>query len=335
MTSSSHPPCPVPPSAPAGRALPPMQIEIERLARRIAAVTEVEVAEALRRLRHEHEDVGSNVREDLARRRIVPHVWSDALAHFYETTDAFFYELVVWNRSTEKTRQREWILDRFRRRFPHVRTVLMYGDGLGFDGVFLRRAGYTVTCFEVSPLYREFAEHVFADAGVSVEWIDREELLQGRTFDAIVCLDVLEHVPDPPQLTARLVDLLAPEGMLVVHAPFWHVTADSQTHLRTNRRYSGDICHLYSSVGLVPVDAHWMWNPIVLARAQAARHTRDWLGSSRVMVGRLILLLARWIPLPFDMVGRWMLQRDAIRCFADRGNSFSGAERAVQGEMPW
>lgn len=303
----------MPPSPTADRLPPPEPSAIERTARRIASATDVGIDEARRRLRQEHEDVGSNVREELARRGIVPHVWSDALAAFYETTDAFFYELVVWNRSTEKARQREWILRCLKRRFPAVRTVLMYGDGLGYDGVFLRRAGYTVTCFEVSPRYRAFAAEVFADAGVSVEWVDRADLLRGRVFDAIVCLDVLEHVPAPPRLVEELVELLAPEGVLVVHAPFWHVTPDARTHLAANRRYSGDIRCLYSPAGLLPIDARMMWNPIVLARRQTARRTRDWLGVGRVLIGRLILTVARWFPLPFDVVGRRMLQRDALR----------------------
>lgn len=319
----------MPRSSPARQATLQSAVDLEHVAGRIAGVTGIDVGDAVRRLRREHEDVGSTVREALAARGITPHVWSDALADFYGTTDAFFYELVVWNGSTEKAIQREWILRFLRERAGRTATVLMYGDGLGFDGIFLRRAGYSVTCFEVSPRYRAFAEAAFADAGVSVEWLDREESLRGRTFDAIVCLDVLEHVPDPPRLVATLTALLAPDGILIVHAPFWHVTRDASTHLAANRCFSGDVRRLYSPSGLVPIDARWMWNPIAFTRRSGRGAVRTWAGVARVLVGAVVLRFARWLPYPFDVVGRWLLQGDALRrspCLNDAPRSPAGAQ---------
>jgi 2-polyprenyl-3-methyl-5-hydroxy-6-metoxy-1,4-benzoquinol methylase len=50
------------------------------------------------------------------------------------------------------------------------------------------------------------------------------ERLQGRSFDCIVCNDVLEHLVDPWAVMAGLRELLAPDGCLVASLPnirFW------------------------------------------------------------------------------------------------------------------
>lgn len=290
--------------------------DLDALALRIATVTGVDPAAARRRLHDECIDMGGSVRRELAARGIRPHAWSEELVAFYESTDAFFYELVVWNRSAEKNRQRRWILRFFRRHAPAATSVLCYGDGLGFDGAFLRQAGYRVTCFEVSPRYRAFAERVFAEAGVEVEWIDDERDLAGRTFDVVVCLDVLEHVPDPPALVARLAGMLAAAGLLVVHAPFWLIDAATQTHLAANRTYAGDSRRLYAPSGPEPIDACWMWNPIVLGRPAAAVQGIGPAARFRVVAGSWCLTIARLLPQPFTVAWRWMFRRDARRIMA-------------------
>jgi len=283
--------------------------DIDALAGRIATALGVTPEEARGRLAEECASLGVNVRRDLARRNIQPHVWSDGLIRFYESTDAFFYELCAWNSTTEKRRQRSWIVEHLGHRGTRPLSILTYGDGLGFDGVEFTLAGHTVTCFEVSTRYRAFAQALARDHGITIEWLENEEDLHGRRFDVIVCLDVLEHVPDPPRLVNQLAQLLAPDGELIVHAPFWLVDRGTTTHLATNRTYSGDISRLYTPAGLVPVDARWMWNPIVLARRQAGRARTP----ARVVRAGLLLRLARFNPLPFTLTLRALLGRDLGR----------------------
>jgi SAM-dependent methyltransferase len=294
-------------------SLPESIMALGALAERIAAATQVDLAAVLVRLRAECVSLGANVRRDLAARKISPHVWSQSLIEFYRDTDAFFYELVVWNRTREKTRQREWIVRFIENHWQRPVSVLVYGDGLGFDGAVLQRAGHRVAGFEVSSKYGAFARKLFADLGVAVEWIDHEEGLRDRLFDVIVCLDVLEHVPDPPALAKDLADHLLPEGCLLVHAPFWLVDDATQTHLLSNRTYSGDWRRLYAPAGLIPVAARWMWNPVALARqTERCRHF-GWGGLFRVSLSRWFLVMARFVPLPFNIGARAMLRADVHR----------------------
>lgn len=280
--------------------------DVPALAARIAVALGVPHDEALARLVDEHRSLGSNVRRDLARCSVEPHVWSDDLARFYESTDAFFFELCAWNTTAEKRRQRQWIIEHLRRRANRPLTILCFGDGLGFDGVEFARAGHAVTGFEISRRYRPFAERLAHDHGVSITWCESEDDLLARRFDVVVSLDVLEHVPDPPGLVRWMTGLLAPDGELIVHAPFWLVDRGTTTHLSTNRTYSGDLARLYAPVGLVPVDARWLWNPLVLTRREAAPGRPP----ARVGIGGWLLRMARFMPLPFTTGVRCLLGRD-------------------------
>lgn len=53
------------------------------------------------------------------------------------------------------------------------------------------------------------------------------------TFDAVMCIEVLEHVPDPPAALAELSRLLKPGGTLVITAPFCSLTHFSPYHFST------------------------------------------------------------------------------------------------------
>lgn len=53
------------------------------------------------------------------------------------------------------------------------------------------------------------------------------------SFDAVMCIEVLEHVPDPVAALAELDRVLRPGGMLVVTAPFCSLTHFAPFHFST------------------------------------------------------------------------------------------------------
>jgi SAM-dependent methyltransferase len=93
---------------------------------------------------------------------------------------------------------------------------------------------------------------------------DPREIERGA-FDAALCLDVLEHVPDPGDIVEQLAGCLRPRGRLIVSAPFYLVSPRWATHLESNRRYSGN-ARLYTRRGLTLVDGRLGWDPAVFAR---------------------------------------------------------------------
>jgi len=97
--------------------------------------------------------------------------------------------------------------------------VLDIGCGRGQLGRLLRlRGGHWVSGIELIPSIAEQAgryldEVVCGDVEtVYLPW-------RANSFDAIVCGDVLEHLADPWHTLKRLMDLLAPGGLVVASLP--------------------------------------------------------------------------------------------------------------------
>lgn len=52
-------------------------------------------------------------------------------------------------------------------------------------------------------------------------------------FDAVLCTEVLEHLPDPVAALDEMARLLRPGGMLITTAPFWSMTHQAPFHFAT------------------------------------------------------------------------------------------------------
>ena len=146
--------------------------------------------------------------------------------------DAFFYETTIWNRSLAKNQMRDWIGRFLQQRGLHSARLFIYGDGLGFDSFFLAQAGHQVEYFDLSSDGSQFARQIFRDYGRELHiWYDASEIPL-ETYDVVVCLDVLEHVPVPSATISFLTSALRPGGVFIVHAPSgtsirrWVLTCD-------------------------------------------------------------------------------------------------------------
>ncbi|HEV3146035.1 MAG TPA: class I SAM-dependent methyltransferase [Gemmataceae bacterium] len=245
----------------------------------IARLTRVPYEQVRHRLYCEERNIGCNVRQELKRRGIACHVWSQRLIDFYRQSDAFLYELVAWNRHPAKLSLRRWVARFLARQRTERRQILLLGDGLGFDSLYLHLAGHDVTYSEISELSTQFARELFAHAGAELPMIhgDAAQLLP-ESFDVVACLDVLEHVPDPPTFMAHLARALRPGGLLIISAPFWMLTHEYVTHLQINRKYSGRLISLGRSHGLALYDGRWKWEPLVLWKpAPGLARNGNWL----------------------------------------------------------
>lgn len=271
------------------------------LIEQIANITGRNRSEVERRFKSEHRDIGGNVRRAMDAAIIEPYKWGPELEAFYADTDAFLYETLVWNRSGYKNDMRRWIGDHLARRSQQPVRVLSYGDGLGIDAYYLAQCGHEVTYFDVSQPCAEFAERIFQYGGVTINMITDPARLADASFDAILCLDVLEHVPDPAALVGWLSTLLQSQGELIVHAPFHCVHRAVPTHLRSNRRFSGDWKSIYQVHGLHPNDGRVFWNPLVLRKAaDIAPVPVPW----QVTLGGLLLKAGRYWAGPHNLVGK-------------------------------
>ena len=283
-----------------------------RLVEWLADLSQEPLETVRRRLFREECSPGINVNEEFHALGLEPHVWSDRLIDFYGHTHAFLYESTTWNRMPYKVEMRQWIAEYLLETGTEPLDILVYGDGLGFDSLYLSQAGHRVMYFEVSAAGRKFAARLFEAHGAPVTILWDADQIEEQQYDVVACLDVLEHVPEPTSLVKSFSRYLKPKGRLIVNAPFFMLTAEYLTHLKCNRHYSGDLRRLYEPYGFTMIDGQASWSPVVLAKCAAndlppeSRRLRRF----KIRGAGLILSSGRFWGLPLEILARVLKRTD-------------------------
>jgi SAM-dependent methyltransferase len=176
----------------------------------------------------------------------VPWVWSNRMAEFYSETDGFVYELVRWHHSPDRIAWRVLLAEEV----GDGADVLCLGDGIGYDACEIAkfRRDARVTSFEYPGHSSAFAQRMIEDLRLAN--VTQTSVLPNRHFDTVVCLDVLEHVPDPDTFVRNIADHLRPHGTAYVSEACGWVRPTKPTHLRSNLRFAGRILALFEKHGL-------------------------------------------------------------------------------------
>lgn len=285
--------------------------DVDTLISMVSSVTGATTAETARALASENAILGSTVWKELKARNIRPYQWSEDLIGFYQGTTAFVFETLVWNRCELKQQMQDRIVQYLRTRFGRPCRVLVYGDGLGFDSAALALAGHDVTYFEVSQKAIQFAKQLFAQLGCSVRMLTHEDLLHEELYDAVVCLDVLEHVPNPIEMVGSLAKSIGNDGYLLIHAPFWYLAPSVATHLASNRRFSGNITRIYKPNGLRAIDGALFWDPIALVKNDSKVRPKL-MDRFKLAIGGCLLSVGRYWSTPHVILCQMLMKRSRL-----------------------
>ena len=154
--------------------------------------------------------------------------------------------------------------------------VLDLGAGDGFVGSKLLDAlpaGSSVTC--VDPEYTD--QYIASLAGTGARQISFSRTSPDREFDAIVMLDVLEHIADDRAFLRDFVlRRLRPGGRLLISVPAHQVLlTQHDVALGHHRRYSqSELRDVLVSSGLVPLTSGSLFGSLLAPRALAKLRER-------------------------------------------------------------
>lgn len=247
--------------------------DIEKIAEEIIAYTGRDEAEVWRRLALELQQNGTNVVAETARFGVTPHVFDDNLIKFYMESDGFIYETCV--ESCNPYRMSKWLnIAKFIRqqcKSPGDCDILLYGDSVGSDSIFLSRMGFNVYYHDFDSYCSRFAKERFRKRGLGVHSFQPAD---SRQFHFVICFEVAEHVPNPPELIEELVKLTAKDGYCIFSESFGLLDPQFPTHLASNAIYikKADSMFLLAGMHVAWRDLHE--KPIVYTRLKNVSENR-------------------------------------------------------------
>jgi SAM-dependent methyltransferase len=119
-------------------------------------------------------------------------------------------------------------------RLPPARTLEL-GCGHGGFVALMRWAGFDATGLELSPWLVEYAKSAFG-VPMFTGTIEKQNL-EPDSLDIILHFDVLEHLPDPRTTMQRCMELLKPDGFMIVQTPCFPLGRTYEEMVRNKDRF--------------------------------------------------------------------------------------------------
>lgn len=140
--------------------------------------------------------------------------WLKKMAGLYESAGCYTFEDIILYHYRERAAY--WLQFFVRHQLPPARVVEV-GCGMGSFTHWLSRLGYDASATELSGSWRAIVTDMLGIA-ISDELLTTEAARSNR-LDAIIMLDVLEHIPDPMALFAAVSNELKDSGIIMIQMP--------------------------------------------------------------------------------------------------------------------
>jgi 2-polyprenyl-3-methyl-5-hydroxy-6-metoxy-1,4-benzoquinol methylase len=149
-------------------------------------------------------------------------------------------------------------------------SILELGSAHGGFVAFLAAAGYQVTGLELSPWLVEFAQKTF-DAHLLQGPLEAQKIPKA-SLDVIAHMDVLEHLPDPVGTIRLALDLLKPDGLMLLQTPRYEPEKSYEEIIRTNHPFQAQFkekehLHIFSMQSLEKLFHDQGWGHVHFEKA--------------------------------------------------------------------
>lgn len=121
---------------------------------------------------------------------------------------------------------------------PKGSKILDFGGGSGNFSFALCKHSCSVSYFEINTLQKEFVKFVSKKHSMDLKVLEHDSLflpIISEKMDAIIALDVLEHIPNYQDYIYKFSECIKPGGSLYIFAPFGE---------------GGDVTHLSDKAGI-------------------------------------------------------------------------------------
>ncbi len=220
---------------------------MDRYAVLVAGFFSISEREARERLDEEYRNPGSLVAQSW---NLADPQTPDEITRYYLETDSYIYDLAADHCRARRRPVWDAIIARLDRRGP-AQNVLMYGDGIGADSIALARRGHRVTYFDLPGKTARFARFQFEKEGLQdqITVLDKETEIPSSEFDAVVCIEVFEHLPDPLSTMECIYRVLKNGGIGLVTESFESIGPEYPSHIPENFKYAGKTHRLMETLG--------------------------------------------------------------------------------------
>ena len=151
----------------------------------------------------------------------------------HQTADLKCPDIVTRSRSDLSERCVHWLRSLLEFKLPPAK-ILEIGCAHGGFVAMLRQCGFDAMGLELSPAIVRMATETF-DIPVHSGPIE-DQTIAAHSLDAIVMMDVLEHLSDPQATISRCIELLQPDGILLIQTPAYpEKTSLPQLHQRRHK----------------------------------------------------------------------------------------------------
>ena len=197
--------------------------------------------------------VGYNVRKDCIKYNVKPHTYNEEMITLYSKSDAFIYELLVDSLKINRIKKDQYIIKKIKKYYKNNKkiNVLCFGDGIGSDSLKFAKLGFNVTYFDVKGKISDFAKLYFKlnKSEDLIQMVFDESSLLKKSYDVIICREVLEHLEKPFETVKRLRYFLKNNGIFFLSESFSIVNDDFPTHLNSNLKHINKTIKLTVKLG--------------------------------------------------------------------------------------
>lgn len=132
-----------------------------------------------------------------------------SVAAFYRESQCLADDLEAWHQTEERQQWTRTIVEYAKSR--DVQSVLDVGAGAGHDLRAIRDVKPRISAWAVEPNRRLLTLDNYPVGGKTCTSIEDTS----GVFEMVLCIDVLEHVPNPDTLLAQIVERVKPGGLLI------------------------------------------------------------------------------------------------------------------------